>query len=51
MNNGRIAIPSEGKGGLDGIRSGHFGHCDVFTIVDVTEGKISNDKVCGGGSH
>ncbi|MBN2443884.1 MAG: dinitrogenase iron-molybdenum cofactor biosynthesis protein [Spirochaetales bacterium] len=41
MNNGRIAIPSEGKGGLGGIRSGHFGHCEVFTLVDVKEGVIS----------
>ena len=42
MKNGRIAIPSVGKGGLDGKRSQHFGHCDAFTIVDVKDGKISN---------
>jgi predicted Fe-Mo cluster-binding NifX family protein len=40
MKNGRIAIPSVDNGGLDGQRSGHFGHCDVFTLVDVEEGKI-----------
>ena len=40
MENGRIAIPSQGNGGLDGQRSGHFGHCDVFTLVDVEGGKI-----------
>ena len=40
MKNGRIAIPSNGQGGLDGTRSGHFGHCDVFTFVDVEEGEI-----------
>lgn len=40
MENVRIAIPSEGKGGLDGERSGHFGHCDVFTFVDVENGEI-----------
>ncbi len=40
MKNGRIAIPSQGNGGLDGVRSGHFGHCDVFTLVDVAEGEI-----------
>jgi len=34
----RIAIPSEGEGGLDGMRSGHFGHCDVFTFVDLEDG-------------
>ena len=42
MKNGRIAIPSMDGGGLDGRRSGHFGHCDVFTLVDVTDGKITN---------
>jgi len=40
MKNGRIAIPSNGQGGLDSTRAGHFGHCDVFTFVDVEEGKI-----------
>ncbi|MFO7752912.1 MAG: NifB/NifX family molybdenum-iron cluster-binding protein [Desulfobacteraceae bacterium] len=40
MKNGRIAIPSNGRGGLDGTRSGHFGHCDVFTFVDVEDGEI-----------
>ena len=55
MENGRIAIPSNGQGGLDGTRAGHFGHCDVFTFVDVEDmiaGKlpeIKNDQVCGGG--
>ena len=36
----RIAIPSNGKGGLDGTRAGHFGHCDVFTLVDCENGEI-----------
>ena len=40
MKNGRIAIPSMENGGLEGVRSGHFGHCDVFTLVDVEEGEI-----------
>jgi predicted Fe-Mo cluster-binding NifX family protein len=40
MKNGRIAIPSADNGGLDGQRSGHFGHCDVFTLVDVEDGEI-----------
>ncbi len=40
MENGRIAVPSNEKGGLDGVRAGHFGHCDVFTIIDVKDGKI-----------
>ena len=42
MENGRIAVPSNGEGGLDGMRSGHFGHCDVFTFIDVENGEIKN---------
>jgi predicted Fe-Mo cluster-binding NifX family protein len=42
MKNGRIAIPSTGQGGLNGMRSGHFGHCDVFTFIDVEDGEIKN---------
>ena len=40
MKNGRIAVPSNGAGGLDGLRAGHFGHCDVFTCIDVKNGEI-----------
>jgi len=40
MENGRIAVPSMEMGGIDGERSGHFGHCETFTLVDVEEGKI-----------
>ena len=51
MENGRIAIPSMGNGGLDGQRSGHFGHCDVFTLVDVTGGEIKNVSTIPNQSH
>lgn len=40
MKNGRIAVPSNGQGGLESTRAGHFGHCDVFTFIDVEEGEI-----------
>ena len=42
MENGRIAVPSNGAGGLDGMRAGHFGHCDVFTFIDVENGEIKD---------
>lgn len=35
-----IAIPSELPGGLDAAVGQHFGHCDVYTLVDVQDGKI-----------
>lgn len=40
MHKIRIAVPSENPGGLNAQRSGHFGRCDVFTIVDIEKNKI-----------
>ncbi len=51
MENGRIAVPSQGIGGLDGQRSGHFGHCDVFTLVDVKEGQIQEVTIVPNQEH
>jgi predicted Fe-Mo cluster-binding NifX family protein len=47
----RIAIPSEGMGGLDGKRSGHFGHCDVFTLIDVEDGEIKEVSILNNKEH
>jgi len=51
MKNGRIAIPSNAEGGLDGQRSGHFGHCDAFTIIDVKDGQIDKVEVVANQEH
>jgi len=51
MENGRIAIPSLENGGLDGQRSGHFGHCDVFTLVDVENGEIKQVSTIANNGH
>ncbi|NOQ66946.1 MAG: dinitrogenase iron-molybdenum cofactor biosynthesis protein [Desulfobacterales bacterium] len=42
MDTTRIAVPSQSPGGLTGARSEHFGHCDLFTLVDISEGEITN---------
>jgi len=47
----RIAVPSEGNGGLDGLRAGHFGHCDVFTLVDVEDGAIKEVSILENKEH
>ena len=46
----KVAIPTLGKGGLDCERSGHFGHCDCFTVVDVENGEVGavTDGIHGG---
>ncbi len=39
--NTTIAIPSAHPGGLDAELGAHFGHCDLYTLVNVEDGKIS----------
>ncbi len=36
-----LAVPSTSPGGLEAEISGHFGHCDVFTLINIQEGKIA----------
>ncbi len=47
----RMAVPSEGQGGLDGVRAGHFGHCDVFTLVDFEDGEIKEVSIVANKEH
>ena len=47
----RIAIPSEAPGGLEAARSGHFGRCECFTMVDVVDGKVSEVQVLTNAPH
>ncbi|MBN1524153.1 MAG: NifB/NifX family molybdenum-iron cluster-binding protein [Spirochaetales bacterium] len=51
MKDGRIAVPSDGEGGMDGIRSGHFGHCDVFTIIELKDGRVENVSILPNQEH
>jgi len=51
MKSGRIAVPSNGQGGLEGTRAGHFGHCDVFTLIDVEEGEIKEVSILQNQEH
>lgn len=45
MNTHLIAIPSTIPGGLDAPLGAHFGHCDLYTLVSVEDGRISNVAV------
>lgn len=47
----RIAVPSEAPGGLDAARSGHFGRCECFTLVDLADGQIGDVHVLGNAPH
>ncbi len=36
-----VAIPSVYPGGLEADLEEHFGHCDLYTLVRIVEGKVS----------
>jgi len=40
-----VAVPSEFPGGLDASLGAHFGHCDLYTLVTVEDGKIASVNV------
>jgi predicted Fe-Mo cluster-binding NifX family protein len=40
-----IAVPSENPGGLDAGLGAHFGHCDLYTLVTLDDGRIAEVKV------
>lgn len=35
-----VAVPSDNPGGLEACRSGHFGHSDIFTLLEVENNKV-----------
>jgi len=41
MNTLRIAVPSQSSDGLTSKRSEHFGHCEIFTLVDISENTVT----------
>jgi len=42
MNNMKVAIPSNNPGGLEAQVSAHFGHCDLYTIVEIDQSGIKS---------
>ncbi len=46
-----LAVPTEGDGGMEAERSGHFGRCDCFTVVDITDGVIDSVRIVANPPH
>lgn len=46
-----IAVPSMAPGGLEAERSGHFGHCDFFTLVEVDGDNVTRAGVVANAPH
>ena len=45
MSEMKVVVPSNNPGGMEASRSEHFGHCDVFTMITVKDGKIGEVKL------
>lgn len=41
MKNTVVAVPSMHPGGLDSPLGAHFGHCDLYTLVEVSDGQVA----------
>ena len=46
-----LAIPSANPGGLDAAMGMHFGHCDVFTLVEIADNEIKNVRTLENPPH
>ena len=40
MGNILIAVPSDQPGGLEAALGAHFGHCELYTLVEIAGGEI-----------
>lgn len=46
-----LAIPSNNPGGLDAGVSAHFGHCDLYTIVEIDDDGIKKVETMANPPH
>ncbi|MEW6594000.1 MAG: NifB/NifX family molybdenum-iron cluster-binding protein [Thermodesulfobacteriota bacterium] len=47
----RIAVPSNAPGGLEAARSDHFGHCELFTLVAIENGRVAGVDTVANVAH
>ncbi len=46
-----IAVPSTHPGGLDAELGAHFGHCDLYTLVTISQGAIGDVQLLPAMAH
>jgi predicted Fe-Mo cluster-binding NifX family protein len=46
-----VAVPSCAPGGIDAQISEHFGHCDLFTLVEIDNGEVTKVDALPGVAH
>lgn len=45
MKSVTLAVPSSVPGGLDAALGAHFGHCDLYTLVEVMDGEVQKVRI------
>jgi predicted Fe-Mo cluster-binding NifX family protein len=51
MKSMTVAVPSTNPGGLDSLLGAHFGHCDLYTLVEVTDGQVQDVRTLANVPH
>lgn len=51
MQSTLVAIPSTNPGGLNSPLGAHFGHCDLYTLVEVADGQITKVRTLANVPH
>lgn len=46
-----LAVPSNAPGGIDADISGHFGHCDAFSLFRIADGHVIETTVMPAEPH
>lgn len=46
-----VAVPSENSNGLSAPVSSHFGHCNCYTVAEITSGTIGEVHVAANPGH
>lgn len=46
-----LAVPSDAPGGFDAGISGHFGHCDAFSLFRIDDGRVVETAILPAAPH
>lgn len=47
----KLVVPTNKPGGMEAERSDHFGHCDLFTVINLKDGEIAGVETFGNIEH
>ncbi len=51
MSSYKVAVPSNNPGGMEAGRSEHFGHSDLFTLLEIEDNRVVGVSTQGNVAH